>query len=135
MNNERTIILENVGGQAVGLKDTQGRTYRLSPNAKIRISKISLQDILDYPASKIIFNEDLVKISNVNAEDLYNMGLTEDEIEKFTLDNLTISIGVVTEDLKEDKKIIVETKKKTTEKKNNTTKSNAKKTSTSKSNK
>lgn len=135
MNNERTIILENVGGQAVGLKDTQGRTYRLSPNAKIRISKISLQDILDYPASKIIFNEDLVKISNVNAEDLYNMGLTEDEIEKFTLDNLTISIGVVTEDLKEDKKIIVETKKKTPEKKNNTTKSNAKKTSTSKSNK
>ena len=79
MNNDRIIVLENVSSQAVGLKDTQTRTYRLAPGAKIRISKVSLQDILDYPASKIIFAEGLVKISNIDAETLYNMGLTEVE--------------------------------------------------------
>ena len=72
MNNERTIVLENVSSQAVGLKDTQMRTYRLAPGAKMRISKMSLQDILDYPASKIIFAEGFVKISNIDAESLYN---------------------------------------------------------------
>ena len=80
MNTERTVVLENVAKQPVGLKDTQGRTYRLGVDGKIRISEVSLQDILDYPASKIIFNEGMVKVSNISAEALYKMGLTEDEI-------------------------------------------------------
>lgn len=134
MNNERTIVLENVSSQAVGLKDTQTRTYRLAPGAKIRISRISLQDILDYPASKIIFAEGLVKISNIDAESLYNMGLTEDEINSFTQD--LIAAVVISKDLDEENeevKEIVKPKKTTsTTKKTTTKKSTTKKTSTSK---
>ena len=129
MNNERTIVLENVSSQVVGLKDTQTRTYRLAPGAKIRISKVSLQDILDYPASKIIFAEGLVKISNIDAESLYNMGLTEDEINSFTQD--LIAAVVISKDLDEENeevKEIVKPKKTTSTAKKTTTK----KTSTSK---
>lgn len=83
MDNERTVVLENISGQPIGLKDTQNRTYRFGVGAKIRISRVSLQDILDYPASKIIFNEKMVKISNIGIKELYDMGLTEDEIKKY----------------------------------------------------
>ena len=134
MNNERTIVLENVSSQAVGLKDTQTRTYRLAPGAKIRISKVSLQDILDYPASKIIFAEGLVKISNIDAESLYNMGLTEDEINSFTQE--LIAAVVISKDLDEENeevKEVIEPKKTTsTTKKTTAKKSTTKKTSTSK---
>ena len=94
MNTERTIILENVADQPVGLKDTLQRTYRLGVGAKIRISEVSLQDILDYPASKVIFAEGLVKVKNISAKTLYNMGLTEKEIAKFA-------------ELSEEEKVIV----------------------------
>ena len=134
MNNERTIVLENVSSQAVGLKDTQTRTYRLAPGAKIRISKVSLQDILDYPASKIIFAEGLVKISNIDAESLYNMGLTEDEINSFTQE--LIAAVVVSKDLNEEteeiKEIVKPKKTASTTKKTTTKKSTTKKTSTAK---
>ena len=134
MNNERTIVLENVSSQAVGLKDTQTRTYRLAPGAKIRISRISLQDILDYPASKIIFAEGLVKISNIDAESLYNMGLTEDEINSFTQE--LIAAVVVSKDLDEEteevKEIVKPKKTTSTTKKTTAKKSTTKKTSTSK---
>ena len=134
MNNERTIVLENVSSQAVGLKDTQTRTYRLAPGAKIRISRISLQDILDYPASKIIFAEGLVKISNIDAESLYNMGLTEDEINSFTQE--LIAAVVVSKDLDEEteeiKEIVKPKKNASNTKKTTTKKSTTKKTSTSK---
>ena len=134
MNNERTIVLENVSSQFVGLKDTQTRTYRLAPGAKIRISKVSLQDILDYPASKIIFAEGLVKISNIDAESLYNMGLTEDEINSFTQE--LIAAVVVSKDLDEEteeiKEIVKPKKTSSTTKKTTTKKSTTKKTSTSK---
>ena len=134
MNNERTIVLENVSSQAVGLKDTQTRTYRLAPGAKIRISKVSLQDISDYPASKIIFAEGLVKISNIDAESLYNMGLTEDEINSFTKE--LIAAVVISKDLDEESeevKEVIEPKKTTsTTKKTTAKKTTTKKTSTSK---
>lgn len=134
MNNERTIVLENVSSQFVGLKDTQTRTYRLAPGAKIRISKVSLQDILDYPASKIIFAEGLVKISNIDAETLYNMGLTEDEINSFTQE--LIAAVVVSKDLDEEteevKEIVKPKKTTSTTKKTTAKKTTTKKTSTSK---
>lgn len=85
MNNDRTIILENVAGCPVGLKDTQGRRYQLGKDAKIRISSVSLQDILDYPASKTFFNEGKVKVRNITADALFNMGLTEEEIALFVI--------------------------------------------------
>lgn len=106
MNTERTIILENVSDQPIGLKDTQSRTYRLGVGAKVRISQVSLQDILDYPASKIIFKEGLAKFRNVDSETLFNMGLTEEEIADFSLD-YTPAI-VVTESIEETEEEEVE---------------------------
>ena len=108
MNNDRTIVLENVSTQSIGLKDTQGRTYRLGVGAKIRISETVLQDILDYEASKIIFREGMAKVRNISMEKLYNMGLTEEEIEQF-LDKESVPTIVITEDLEaeEDEEVII----------------------------
>jgi hypothetical protein len=141
MNNDRTIVLENVSTQSIGLKDTQGRTYRLGVGSKVRISETVLQDILDYEPSKIIFREGMAKVRNVSMEKLYNMGLTEAEIKKFSLDNYEAAI-VITEEIEEDAEeaeeeiIVVEKpapKKTTTAKKSSTTKksTSTKKTSTS----
>lgn len=137
MNNERTVVLENISGQPVGLKDTQNRTYRFGLGGRIRISEISLQDILDYPASKIIFNEGMIKISNIDANKLYEMGLTEEEIAKFLGEDY--SAVVITEEIEEEPEeeeiITIEEPKavapvaKTTTKKTTTTK---KKTSSKK---
>lgn len=100
MNNERTVVLENVSGQPVGLKDTQNRTYRFGVGGRIRISEMSLQDILDYPASKIIFNEGMIRIDNISANKLYEMGLTEAEIKKYLGDNY--SAVVIAEEITEE---------------------------------
>jgi len=81
MNNDRIITLENRSDYVLGLKDTQGRTYILHKGGKQRISSISLQDILDYPASKKIFLEGDAMVDNVSADELFKMGLTEKEIE------------------------------------------------------
>ena len=135
MNTERTIVLENITDHTIGLLDTQNRKYILSKGAKTRISLVSLQDILDYPASKIFFEEDKVRVSNVKQDDLLKMGLSEEETIKFSLDDYTV---VITEDLEEDKEIIIAKEpEKTVEvaapKKTTTTKkSTAKKTSNKK---
>lgn len=104
MNTERTIVLENITDHTIGLLDTQNRKYILSKGAKTRISLVSLQDILDYPASRIFFDEDKVRVSNVKQDDLLKMGLSEEETIRFSLDDYTV---VITEDLEEDKEIIV----------------------------
>ena len=129
MNTDRTIILENVSTQAIGLKDTQGRTYHLGLGAKVRISQVTLQDILDYPASRIIFKEGYCKISNVTADVLYNMGLTEEEIEKYSDADLEPQI-IIPEEIKEEKKEEEVVVKKPAAKK--TTSSTPKKSSTTK---
>lgn len=110
MNNERTVVLENVSGQPVGLKDTQNRTYRFGVGGRIRISEMSLQDILDYPASKIIFNEGMIRIDNISANRLYEMGLTEAEIKKFLGDNYSAVVIAeeITEEPEEEKIIEIE---------------------------
>ena len=47
------LLSENIGDCPVGLKDTQGRMYRLKQKTlKMRISSSTLLDILDYPGSK-----------------------------------------------------------------------------------
>lgn len=135
MNTERTIVLENITDHTIGLLDTQNRKYILSKGAKTRISLVSLQDILDYPASRIFFEEDKVRVSNVKQDDLLKMGLSEEETIRFSLDDYKV---VITEDLEEDKEIIaaeepekiveVAASKKTT----TTKKSTAKKTSNKK---
>ena len=82
MNNDRIITLENRSDYILGLKDTQGRTYILHRGGKQRISAVSLQDILDYPASKNIFLEGDAMVDNVSADELFRMGLTEEEIRR-----------------------------------------------------
>ena len=83
MNNDRTILLENVAGCPVMLADTQGRKYNMGKDGKIRISSVSLADILDFAPSKVFFAEGKMKIRNISANELYNMGLTDEEIALF----------------------------------------------------
>jgi len=110
MDNERTVVLENVSGQPVGLKDTQNRTYRFGVGGRIRISEMSLQDILDYPASKIIFNEGMIKVNNISANTLYKMGLTEKEIKLYLGDeyNAVVIAEEITEEPEEEEIIKIE---------------------------
>lgn len=81
--NDRTIVIENVANQLVGLVDIQGRVYSLQPTQKVRVSKLTVQDILDVPGNRRIFSRGLTKIKNASKQDLYSMGLTEDEIKAF----------------------------------------------------
>lgn len=106
---ERTIVLENTGDQPVGLKDTQNRVYRLGLGGKVRISQTSLQDILDYPASKVIFEEELVKVRNVSMDTLFNMGLTEDEIRKYSLDDYSAIVIAETIEESDEEEVVEET--------------------------
>ena len=89
MNNERTIVLENVSTSTIGLADTQGRMYRVGKGGKVRISPVILQDIFDHPGSKIIFKEGMAKVSNISRNELFGMGLTESEVNLFIKDELT----------------------------------------------
>ena len=139
MNNDRIITLENRSDYVLGLKDTQGRTYILHKGGKQRISSISLQDILDYPASKRIFLEGDAIVDNISADELFKMGLTEKEI-RLIAPNATIEEieeeveeeipeekveeEVVEEEVKEEKVV----KKATPAKKPAAKKSTAKKT-------
>ena len=108
MNNERTVIIRNIGDCPVGLKDTQGRMYRLAKNAQMRISSSTLLDILDYPGSRVIFNLGYIQVGNITPDELYNMGLTEEEIEQF-LDKESVPAIVITESLEaeEDEEVII----------------------------
>ena len=89
MNNERTIVLENVSTSTIGLADTQGRMYRVGKGGKVRISPVILQDIFDHPGSKIIFKEGMAKVSNISRNELFGMGLTESEVNLFIKDEVT----------------------------------------------
>ena len=108
MNNERTVVIQNVGDCPIVFKDTQGRIYRLANGAKMRISYATLLDILDYPGSKKIFDLGYVSIGNITPDELYNMGLTEEEIERF-LDKESILTIVITPSLEteEDEEVIL----------------------------
>lgn len=151
MNNDRIITLANRSDYVIGLKDTQGRTYILHKGGKQRISSISLQDILDYPASKKIFLEGDVMVDNVSADELFRMGLTEKEITIIApnatfdeIEEVTEEIPVIEEEIKEEEpqveeKVVEEKKepvvKKAPAKKTTTKKSTAKKTASKKTTK
>lgn len=107
MNNDRTVVLENKGKNPIGLKDTQGRIYNLNPEARMRISAASLQDILDYPGSKVLFEEDKAKVSNITRDELYRMGLTEEEINLFLLEEAK-PVVVIKETLEAEEEEIIE---------------------------
>ena len=108
--NDRTVVIENVGDCSVGLSDTQRRKYNLQKGAKMRISAISLQDILDHPGSRTIFREGMVKVSNISRDELYAMGLSEEEIDSYLLEEKRPTI-VVKEDLEQEEEVIIPVEK------------------------
>ena len=108
--NDRTVVIENVGDCSIGLSDTQRRKYNLQKGAKMRISAISLQDILDHPGSRTIFKEGMVKVSNISRDELYAMGLSEEEIDSYLLEEKRPTI-VVKEDLEQEEEVIISVEK------------------------
>ena len=107
MNTERTVVIENVGNGIVSLCDTQGRRYLLKPTGKMRISATSLQDILDRPGNKVMFNRGDVVIKNISRQELYAMGLNEDEINKFLVDEVKPAV-VITPAIEEEPVAVIE---------------------------
>lgn len=108
MNTDRTVIIKNVGDCSVGLRDTQNRDYILAKGQVMRISAVSLQDILDFPGSRRIFKEGYVHILNISKKELYNMGLSEKEIDSYLEEAPEQKEEVVAP--KEEEKIVEEIK-------------------------
>lgn len=107
MNTDRTVVIENISDGIVSLSDTQGRNYLLRPTGKMRISAATLLDILDQPGSKKIFNRGYVTIGNISKAELYNMGLTEEEIDKFLKEDVRPAI-VITPAIEEEPEAVIE---------------------------
>ena len=107
MNTERTVVIENVGSGIVSLCDTQGRRYLLKPTGKMRISAVSLQDILDRPGNKEMFDSGDVVIGNITREELYAMGLNEDEIDLYLVDEAKPTV-VITPAIEEEPVAVIE---------------------------
>ena len=107
MNTERTVVIENVGSGIVSLCDTQGRRYLLKPTGKMRISAVSLQDILDRPGNKEMFDCGDVVIGNITREELYAMGLNEDEIDLYLVDEAKPAV-VITPAIEEEPVAVIE---------------------------
>lgn len=107
MNTERTVVIENVGNGIVSLCDTLGRRYLLKPTGKMRISATSLQDILDRPGNKVMFNRGDVVIGNIAREELYAMGLNEEEINKYLVEEAK-PVVVITPAIEEEPEAVIE---------------------------
>lgn len=98
---DRTVVIKNVGDCNIGLRDTQNRDYVLAKGQVMRISAVSLQDILDFPGSRRIFKEGYVHIQNISEEELYNMGLSEKEIKEY-LEKDTAKASKPVKEIKEE---------------------------------
>ena len=107
MNTERTVVIENVGSGIVSLCDTQGRRYLLKPTGKMRISATSLQDIFDRPGNRVMFNSGDVVVKNITRGELYAMGLTEDEINKYLAEEAKPAV-VITPAIEEEPVAVIE---------------------------
>ena len=107
MNTERTVVIENVGSGIVSLCDTQGRRYLLKPTGKMRISATSLQDILDRPGNKVMFDRGDVAVGNITRGELYAMGLNEDEINKYLTEEAKPAV-VITPAIEEEPVAVIE---------------------------
>ena len=107
MNTERTVVIENVSNIYISLGDTQGRKYLLKSGAKMRISASSLQDILDAPGSKSVFDREYIKVGNITKNELYAMGLNEDEINKYLIEEAKPAV-VITPAIEEEPVAVIE---------------------------
>lgn len=127
MNTERTVIIENISDIPVSLLDTQNRRYLLKSGGKMRISAVTLQDILDMIGNRPMFNRGRVCIKNITREELYNMGLTEEEIDKYLVESEPFNKPIIekNEEIVEEEKEennSVKTKKASNKKSTSTTK-------------
>ena len=107
MNTERTVVIENVSNILISLGDTQNRKYLLKGGARMRISAMSLQDILDTPGSKSVFDREYIKVGNITREELYAMGLNEDEINKYLLEEPKPAV-VITPAIEKEPEMVIE---------------------------
>lgn len=107
MNTERTVVIENIGDVLVSLLDTQNRRYLLKTGAKMRISAVTLQDILDVPGNKIMFDRGYVGVGNITKDELYAMGLNEDEINKYLIEEAKPTV-VITPAIEEEPEMVIE---------------------------
>lgn len=107
MNTERTVVIENIGDVLVSLLDTQNRRYLLKTGAKMRISAVTLQDILDVPGNKIMFDRGYVGVGNITKDELYAMGLNEDEINKYLIKEAKPTV-VITPAIEEEPEMVIE---------------------------
>ena len=107
MNTERTVVIENVSDIYISLGDTQGRKYLLKSGAKMRISAASLQDILDAPGSKSVFDREYIKVGNITKNELYAMGLNEDEIDLYLIEEAKPTV-VITPAIEEEPVAVIE---------------------------
>ena len=107
MNSERTVVIENIGDVLVSLLDTQNRRYLLKTGAKMRVSAVTLQDILDVPGNKIMFDRGYVGVGNITKDELYAMGLNEDEINKYLIEEAKPTV-VITPVIEEEPEMVIE---------------------------
>ena len=107
MNTERTVVIENIGDVLVSLLDTQNRRYLLKTGAKMRVSAVTLQDILDVPGNKIMFDRGYVGVGNITKDELYAMGLNEDEINKYLIEEAKPTV-VITPAIEEEPEMVIE---------------------------
>ena len=107
MNTERTVVIENIGDVLVSLLDTQKRRYLLKTGAKMRVSAVTLQDILDVQGNKIIFDRGYVGVGNITKDELYAMGLNEDEINKYLIEEAKPTV-VITPAMEEEPEMVIE---------------------------
>lgn len=107
MNTERTVVIENIGDVLVSLLDTQNRRYLLKTGAKMRISAVTLQDILDVPGNKTMFDRGYIGIGNITKNELYAMGLNENEIDKYLIEEAKPTV-VITPAIEEEPVAVVE---------------------------
>lgn len=81
MNEVKEIKIINVGKSGISLFDVNGRVFRIPVNGRLRISKESVLDIIDYIPSRKLLLEKLVTIEGIDRDMLIDSGLTEKELD------------------------------------------------------
>lgn len=81
MNEVKEIKIINVGKSGISLFDVNGRVFRIPVNGRLRVSKESVLDIIDYIPSRTLLLEKLVTVEGVDREMLIDSGLTEKELD------------------------------------------------------
>ena len=81
MNEVKEIRIINVGKSGISLFDINGRVFRVPVNGRLRVSKESVLDIIDYLPSRKLLLEKLVTVEGIDREMLLDSGLTDKELD------------------------------------------------------